>query len=546
MAQESLRQLLEQAMQHLRAGQADDAKSICTQILVLQPREANALHLLGLIAHSKGEKEEAANLIRRAISISPNAPAFHSNLGQVLLSLGRENEALTALQRALELRPESAEILCNLGNLLVFLNRPSEAVPLLEKAIALKPEDAPSYSNLGNAQRLLGQTGPAIQSLDRAVRLSPNSTEYQNNLGNALHDAGRIEEAIIAFERAIALQPQSAEAHNNLGTSLRQLGKWNQALGEYRQAIALQPEYAMPHFNLGLMLLMLGQFEKGWQENEWRWKVREHRLDPDRLPMPMWDGSDLNGRTLLLYTEQGFGDAIQFVRYAELLANRGGKIVLQCHAELKRLFLPLAGLAQVSSRDEPAPTADLRCPLLSLPLLFKTELHNIPASIPYLHANPERVEKWSHRLAPDGRRRVGIAWAGRPTHRNDRERSISIQQLAPLAKNNVRFISLQKGTVDASGPLKYDDWTNELTDFAETAALIENLDLVICVDTAVAHLAGAMGKPVWVMLPYVADWRWLLDRTDTPWYPTMRLFRQTHRQDWTAPIEQIARELDLL
>jgi len=314
----------------------------------------------------------------------------------------------------------------------------------------------------------------------------------------------------------------------------------------YRNVLARNPDDPQAHWSLALIHLSRGEFEQGWHHYEWRWRVKELRMRR-RTEAPQWDGGPLDGRTILLHNEQGFGDTIQFVRYLPEVIRRGGKIILACQRELFSLLESMPQIHQCVPNDQPAPAHDVCCPLLGLPGLFKTRLDNIPADIPYLKADPARSARWRDRLPHDGRKKIGLVWAGRPAHPNDLNRSVTLQSLAPLAEvAHAHFISLQTGQAarqTSSAPMPLTNWSDELTDFAETAALIANLDQVICVDTAVAHLAGAMGKPVWVLLPFISDWRWMVGRHDSPWYPTMRLFRQQRVGDWQSPIARLAQEL---
>lgn len=549
MPQITLRELLNQAIAHHQAGRLAEAEAIYRQILNAMPDEPNALHLCGLLLHNSGRREAALAMIRRAVELRPQQAAFRSNLGHVLAALGRDDEALTEFRTALELRPDSADILNNFGHMLTQTGSPQEAIPLLRKSIELLPAHASAHNNLGNALRAIGDATGAVESLHEAIRLSPNEAVYHNNLGNALQDAGDLESAVTAFNRAIELQPKLAEAYNNRGTTFRMHGRFDESITSYRKAIEIQPDYAMPHFNLGLTLLLMGQFDEGWREAEWRWKVKEHRLRIDKYPQPLWNGADLHGQQILLHPEQGFGDEIQFVRYAPLVAARGGRVLLACQPQLTRLFGQIPSVETILTHGDKLPFYDVHAPLLSLPRIFGTNLSNIPANKPYLHAAPELSAKWSQRLADKPGRKIGLAWAGRPQHRLDRLRSIPLEALSPITSiPGIRFISLQKGPAaekarDTNPRFDLLDRTDDLTDFADTAALIDNLDLVITVDTSIAHLAGAMGKPVWVLLQYVPDWRWMLDRMDSPWYPTMRLFRQSKLNNWAQPIDQLAQAL---
>jgi Tetratricopeptide repeat/Glycosyltransferase family 9 (heptosyltransferase) len=373
-----------------------------------------------------------------------------------------------------------------------------------------------------------------------------NSPESFYNLGNSLADNRQLDEAVTAYRQAIALRPDYLQAVANLGNALTRLGRYHEAIEIYERAIAINPDHPFAHFNMATVLLTLGNFERGWAEHEWRIKAAGSPTDW-HTKFPRWTGDDLNGRRILLHSEQGRGDTIQFVRYIPLIAQRGGRVVLGCPPELGRLLRNVSGVKQLI-HGAPLPQFDVHCPLPSLPLVFQTTLLTIPSTVPYLTVDPTLSQRWRARLADDRRLKVGLAWAGSPTHGNDRNRSIMLMTLSPLLNiPGIRFFSLQVGA--AGEPARrlpasvITDFTNELTDFADTAALVEHLDLIISVDTAVAHLAGALGKAVWVLLPFVPDWRWMLDRDDSPWYPTMRLFRQARLGDWSVPMQRMTREL---
>jgi len=400
---------------------------------------------------------------------------------------------------------------------------------------------------------LNAQPAKAIAAYRQAIGLKPDFAEAHGNLGNALKGAAQFEDAIAAYRQAIRLKPDYPEMHSNLGIALRELGRLDEAIIAYRQAIRLKPELAEAHNNLSLALLARGDFQQGWEEYKWRWKCKDFTSPAPNFAQPQWDGRPLEARTILLRAEQGFGDALQTIRYLPLVARRGaGSIIIECHAELERLFRMMSGKCRIVARGQPLPAFEFHCPLLSLPLIFGTNSANIPNEAPYLHADADDARRWQHRLAEHSPRvNVGLVWAGRPTHIDDRNRSIKLARLAPLGQlPGVSFFSLQKGDAAAEAKcppagMELIDWTEELEDFADTAGLIANLDLVIAVDTAVVHLAGAMGKPVWTLLPFVADWRWLLERDDSPWYPSMRLFRQPSKGDWDGVITRVAEALPL-
>jgi hypothetical protein len=431
-------------------------------------------------------------------------------------------------------------------------NRPlDDAIAGYRREIANKPLPE-AYNNLGIALRDNGQLDEAIAAYRQAIAINPDLAEPHNNLASALLDKGRLDEAIDAFAKAISLNPTLAEVHNNLGVALAERGRLGEAIAAHRRAVALKPNLAKAHHRLGMALLTRGDFQEGWEEYEWRWKCEGVPLLLRNFPQPQWNGEPLDGRTILLHAEQGFGDAIKFVRYVPLVAQRGGKIVIVCFAELEKLFRAMPGNWQIVAPGRPFPAFDLHAPFMSLPRVLGTTLSNIPRNVPYLHADAEQVARWRQRLANlSPRLNVGLAWAGKPAQQNDRNRSINLAKFTPLGQvTGVRFFSLQKGTPAAQAKtpptqMELVDWTEELKDFADTAALIANLDLVISVDTAVAHLTGALGKPIWTLLSFAPGWHWLLDREDSPWYPSMQLFRQTSVGDWDTVIARVAEALSL-
>jgi hypothetical protein len=396
----------------------------------------------------------------------------------------------------------------------------------------------------------IGRVIEAIAAYRRAVALNPDMPEAWLNLGNALKEGGQLDEAVAAYRRAVAVKPGYALGHSNLGYLLREKGRLDEAVAACRQAIEIDPEHSGAHSNLALALLVQGHFAEGWEAYEWRWKAEGFGTAARDFGRPRWDGGALEGRTVLLHAEQGLGDALQFIRYLPLVQERGGKAIIECQPALQRLFGTMAGDVPVIAKGAALPAFDVHCPLLSLPRIFATDLANMPGDVPYLRADAAEASAWSDRLAahPPGFR-VGLVWAGNPNHTNDRNRSLKPASLLPLgAVKGVRFFSLQKGT-GAEGRdglpagLELSDVAGELGDFADTAALIANLDLVITADTATAHLAGAMGRPVWTLLPFAPDWRWLLGREDSPWYPTMRLFRQAAIGDWPPVIARVCDQL---
>jgi hypothetical protein len=390
------------------------------------------------------------------------------------------------------------------------------------------------------------------------VRLQPDLADAHNNLAVALCDLRRHAEAETCAREALRLRPDYADAHSNLGMVLFDLRRLLEAETSYREALRLEPDFPQAHMNLSSALLITGRFEEGWEEHEWRWKARHMAGGARGFSAPLWSGEVLGeGGVLLLHAEQGLGDTLQFCRYAPLAAARA-RVVLEVQAPLARLLSSLPGVSQVIARGEALPAFDAQAPLLSLPRAFGTTIETVPARVPYLAADPDQAAAWGRRLAALPGLKVGLCWAGEPRAgfpelaAIDARRSISLAALAPLAKvAGVSFVSLQKGApaaqaADPPPPMALFDYTAELADFADTAALVENLDLVISVDTSVAHLAGAMARPVWLLNRFDTCWRWLLDRQDSPWYPTLRLFRQTTPGDWTSVIADLRQALHTL
>lgn len=513
-----VQRVFEDGVRSHQEGRLDEAARLYGQVLATEPGHLNALHMLGVLEHQRGRNETAAGLIRRAIAIEPASAELHYNLGTVLRAMGRVDEAIGAFQRTTELRPQWAQAQNSLGLALEEAGRLAEAVDAYRRALAGQPGLAAARINLGVALRRLGELAEAITILRQAIDLEPGRPEAHCNLSMALRDNGEVDQAILAA----------------------------------REAVRLRPDDANFHFNLAFSLLLKGEFREGWAEFEYR-AGKDKRLGAGPAArLPVWEGRSLTGKRILIHAERGFGDTIQFARFVPLVARMGGRVVLQAHAELTRLLETLDGVEQVVAAGNPLPGFELRCPLLSLARHFVSEQSEIPNRVPYLRCDPMEAAAWRARLARDGSAlRVGLVWAGSPAHQNDRSRSIPLKELSALAGvSGLKLYSLQKGPAAAQvreqrNGLKLTDLGGELGDFMSTAAVLENLDLLISADTSVAHLAGALGRPAWVMLPFAPDWRWLLGHTETPWYPTLRLFRQLRPGDWAGVVERIAGELSL-
>jgi Flp pilus assembly protein TadD len=462
-------------------GRLFEAEMIYRNIVKTVPGDFEATHLLGVVLFQRGQVVEADQLIARALKINPNDLQALNNRGNVLLNLERFEEALTSYDRALSLRP------------------------------------------------------------DYAVAL--------NGRGSALFKLKRFEEALTSYDRALSLRPDYAEALKNRGDALFEIKQFEEALASFDHAIRLQPDYADAHLNEALCRMLIGDFDRGWEKYEWRWGNTLLASAKRNFVQPLWLGSgDISGKTILLHAEQGFGDTIQFCRYVPLVAARGARIILEVQEPLHELLNSLIGAIQIVSKDAPLPDFDMHCPLLSLPLAFRTRLETIPSTTPYLYAPSQALKKWDTRLGPQRHPRIGLVWSGALLNRRDSDRSIGLRKLLPLLSIDATFVSLQK-------EIRPDDATllnkqknilhfgADLENFSDTAALISHLDLVISVETSVAHVAGALGKPTWVLLPFIPAWRWLLDREDSPWYPTARLFRQPVRDDWMSVVAKVEQEL---
>jgi tetratricopeptide (TPR) repeat protein len=553
----------------LRAeGPLAEALACYERALALAPSSVDTLYNLGNTCQDLGRAEQAVAYFERALRFNPEAIELYNNLGTALQDLGRLDKAIACYRKGLALRPEVVETLLNLAGALRAQGDLDGAQHCYERALALRPDHVESHVGLAVVLRDRGQLEEAAAENEWALALAPDHAETHSNLGIVLADLGRAQEAIAHCERALALQPEGAELHYNLGSVLQRQGRYAEALASYERALTLRPDYAQAHFNRGLALLLTGRLEEGWPEYEWRFTVARYdrKFDP-----PLWSGEPLEGRSILIYAEQGLGDTLQFIRYVPAVAERGGKVVLEVPPALVRLARTVAGASQVVAAGDPLPAFACHCPLLSLPRVFKTELTTIPNRVPYLAPPAEASAVWAERIATasdplptpgtpalaGGRPgahplagkarvgaglRVGIVWAGNIVG------AIDLRLLQPLWDvAGISWFSLQVG--DHSGDIslldkfEISDLSPWLTDFAETAAAVCQLDLVISVDTSVAHLAGALGRQVWLMVPRWPDWRWLLDRDDSPWYPTARLFRQKEVGDWPGVAREVAAAL---
>lgn len=533
-------------------GKTDDAKQVIITGMKQCPDFADLPYYLGNVHVQEKQYEEALVCYNQALVIRPDYAEVHFNCGIALQYLNRNEEALTSYDKALELDCQHrAETLCRRGLVLGSLRRDDEALKSLDDAIALKPDFAEAHNGRGVTLQRLKKLEESLTSIDRALELKPDYAEALCNRGITLQYSGRHEEGLANVEQALKIKPDFAEALVNRGAILQNLGQYHQALACYEKAIQLKPDLSDAHNNEGMCRLLLGDFVKGWEKYESRWHVGKYKGTRPKFEQPLWLGKEpLQGKTILLYAEQGLGDTLQFCRYAKLVAAQGATVLLAVQSPLTSLLADLEGVHMIYAIEdrEALPAFDYHCPLLSLPLAFNTQLGTIPSGVPYLRSDPDRVRRWQIELGDTDLPRIGVVWSGNPIHGNDHNRSIALADFIQVVSPRAQFISLQKDVRSNEKPMlaaRSDilHVGDAIEDFMDTAALVELMDLVIAVDTSVAHLAGALGKPLWLLLPFNVDWRWLLDRDDNPWYPSARLFRQPLLGDWAPVLATVAAEL---
>ncbi len=582
---DELRRLRDKAVGHHQAGQLQAAESLYRQVLEAQPDDIETQYLLGTALLQLERFEECIKLLGLVAAAQPDVADLQNNLGVAYKALGQWEPAVRAFEAALRSNPDYEQALFNLGALMEDRGLSADAEKCYRRGLHLKPDDTQTLYTLGNVLRQqakwseaencyrnVAQRNPenldiqiqlgfvlvrqqkfdeAIEVFQRVLELRPDYHEVHNNLSYVYERQGRLEQAVSAARRAITINPQYAEGHNNLGTALKSLRRLEEACDCFRKALELQPQFPLAEFNLGTAKLLQGDFAGGWTGYDRRSEtLGQPQTDYGK---PRWDGSPLQGRSILLHAEQGFGDTFQFMRYAPLVKQHAGRVIVHCQKPLTRLLSRCPGIDQLIVEGDDLPEFDVHAPLLSLPRILKTTSQSIPADLPYIFADPQLVERWKQELAAVDGLKVGICWQGNPEFRQDGDRSIRLKHFTPLAGiAGVSLISLQKGDgvdqlqeVAGQLPVKKlgDDFDESSGAFMDTAAVMMKLDLVVTSDTAIPHLAGALGVPVWVALSYLPEWRWMLDRSDSPWYPSMRLFRQTVRGDWDRVFKKIAEQL---
>lgn len=502
--------LLAQAQEHYRVGALDEARAACKRILQASPSDAGALTLMAAIAADERQTAEGMRWASLAAAADASAPGPHYVMGRLCQDDGELGEAEAHYRRA----------------------------------ISLKSDHAKAHNNLGAVLQMQGQLQAAVESYRRALALDPSLPQANQNLASILRDENAAEKAIAGFQRLLRENPRDAQAHTDLANVYRELGRHREAIASYGRAIAYDPDLPEAHFARGIELLLCGEYEEGWREYEWRWRVKAFSSPMRALRQPIWNGERLPGGAILLHAEQGFGDTLQLVRYAALVGERCKAVVVECQAQLKRLLAATPGVTSVHAPGEPLPRFDAHLPMMSLPGVFGTTLRTVPWTGAYVRPPADAPR----RISSPGPN-IGLVWAGEPRQGDDRKRSLTLELLAPLGETpGATFYSLQKGAgaAQAASPpagMRFVDLAPHIHDFADTAAFIAQLDLVITVDTSVANLAGAMAAPTWVLLSTVSDWRYRLEGDTTPWYPTMRLFRQTRDGDWADVIARAAQAL---
>ncbi|MBF0133606.1 MAG: glycosyltransferase family protein [Magnetococcales bacterium] len=502
---------------------------------------------LGNVFKQQGDAEQAIASFQKAIAHAPQFAEARLNLGSVYHTQGRMEQAQACYLEALRLRPNYPEALINLGLILQIQRHHLEAIAYYQQALALRPDDPEALSRWGVTLQDMGRLPEAMEKYQQALALRPDYPEALSHLGGALLSLDRLPEAMEYLEKSLTLRPHFPEALTNLGSALHKQGRLVEALAPLQKAKAIDPHFYEAHFVEGLTHLLLGDYHTGWPLYEYRWQTRG--FIPHGHSQPLWDGSPLVGRTLLLHCEQGIGDNLQFVRYLPAVQEKGGKMILLCPPTLRRLFSRIDGVDTLITPADPIPPCDYQAPFMSLAGLFDTTLATIPAPAPWFKATPSEMAPFREILASRPGFKVGVVWRGNPRYKNDHIRSVTATLLAPLCTvPGCVFVGLQKDVTAAERSLldaqgQFMDLSEKLHDFADTAAALSCLDLVISVDTAVLHLAGTLARPTWGLLPFVPDWRWLHRGSTAPWYPSVRLFRQSHPGSWPEVIDAVRTQL---
>lgn len=518
--------------------------------LAIDPTDALAQCNRGMLLNAMGQKDVALASFDRAIALNAAFPAAHFGRAALLQERRQWAASLGSYDRAIALNAGDPVTHYNRGTVLKQLERWGDALASYDRAIALNDKVAPAYAGRAEALYQLNRLQEALDGYNRALALNPDAAAY-NGRGVVQQKMGAFAAARASFDQAVAANPSDSQAYFNRGAVLERLGDYAGALTNYTQAVSIKPDWAEAHLNLALAALKVGDYPTGWAHYEWRWRVRRGPIliEERKFSQPLWlGGEDIAGQTVLLYGEQGLGDSLQFCRYAEQVAALGAQVILEVPRPLASVCATLRGVGQVIAHGEPLPDFDVQCPLMSLPLACKTTLATVPAAIPYLKSDPRKVAAWQERLGARTQPRIGLTWSGSIGARTFSERSFPLAQLIPHLPDDFHYFCVQTEITDADRQTLVENpalrrFDGELQDFSDTAALCECLDLVITMDTSLTHLAGALGRAAWVLVPFDNDWRWLIGRDDSPWYPTVRVFRQESRGDWSAVFARVAEQL---
>ena len=527
-----------------KQGHLTESSNYLHQSLSLAPDDAGTLFYLANASLRDLDYAQAIRLYERSIDLKPNVPEAHNNLSTALRLAGRPSDAVVAARQAIQLKQSYGEAKNNLGLAFCDLRRYPEAINCFEKAIEINSNNLEALNNLGVALDAKGEMEKSLIVFERALTLSPQNVDAKINLGNLFRKIGQLDDAAALFSEVLDQNPADLRAQANLGLVLLNKNKPEDAIARYNKALAHAPDSPDIRMSLGIAQLLLGDFEAGWQNYEARWLAPSFAIKRRNFNSQLWTGQPLKGKSILVYAEQGFGDTIQFVPYAPMIAKQASKVILECQRDLLRICSNLEGVSEVIARGEFLPETDFHIPLMSLPHQMGTRLENLPLAERYLTPSISDTQRFREQLESI-KPSIGLVWSGNPERQDDRMRSCPPEALIPLLSlDSYEFVSLQVGT--SAGDLSSDilDFGAECRDFADTAAAIDALDLIITVDTATAHLAGALSKDVWVMLGHHADWRYLINRTDSPWYPSMRLYRQQKIGDWESVVWQILDDLN--
>lgn len=535
-----------------RQGRWQEALTGYQSWLREHPNDAVAWHWLATLHTQTGDPALALDGFDRALKLNPAYAEAHSHRGMALRMMGRLAEALDSFDNALLLVPDSASTWNNRGIVLQDMEKPNEALESFDRALELQPDYSNALKNRGITLRALKRFAEALADYDRAIELNPSDATAWTYRGNVLRDLGQLEASLACCHQAASLNPQDPDPHHNASIVLRDLMRYEEAISACDRALALQPEHADALWNKAEMLILTGDYVRGWNLFEWRWRSARYGKSLRPFEQPRWTGEeDIRGKTVLLSVDGGFGDTINFCRYAPLVKNLGANVILEVQPGLVSLLRnSFEGIQVIANRD-PLPSFDFHCPMMSLPAAFALPLDQTPATLPYLHPPAAPLAKWAARLGPATAPRIGLVWSGSPDHSRDRFRTLPLSELAAILQPGPEYHCLQKIIRDSDRPalasLPIQVWDREITDFSDTAALAAQMDLVISVDTSVAHLVGAMARPIWVLLPSAPDMRWLLNRVDSPWYPgVMRLWRQNDVGQWTNIISKCKQALECL